>query len=150
MPRPEITPKTELAKRLRAARRAIGDPDRKKFAKALNISLNSLAYYERGDNEPTAATLLAYVRLCNISPEWLISGEGEMFARGGKKQLPPEESDINAVHLREAVRIVEKALLDSKLAADKKAELIQLVYTMLQQGKDADLLSRLIDLLRGT
>jgi len=148
MPRPEIKPKTELAGRLRAARRAMGDPDRKNFAKALNISFNSLAYYERGDNEPTAATLLAYMRLCNLSPLWLISGEGEMFNDGGKKPLPAKGTDINAAHLRDAVRIVDKALLDTRLAVDKKAELIQLVYTMLKHGGNAAPLSRIIDLLR--
>lgn len=148
MPRPEKEPKTDLAKRLREIRRATGNLSRDDFADALGISRNTLAFYERGDNEPAATTLLAYVRLYNVSSRWLLLGEGGMFDKGGKKDLPLDQKNIDAAHLENAVRIVEKALADTALAADKKAELIKLVSAQLKAGKETGPISRIIDLLR--
>nr|WP_284324863.1 helix-turn-helix transcriptional regulator [Cypionkella aquatica] len=79
MARPENEPKTPLAARLRSVRQALGDMDRDDLAAQLNVSKNSIAYYERGDRTPDADTLAAYSRLFNVNMNWVINGEGQMF-----------------------------------------------------------------------
>ncbi|WP_289034367.1 helix-turn-helix transcriptional regulator [uncultured Roseibium sp.] len=82
MARPENT-KTELGQRLRAFRKAVGDPSRDDFAKTLGLSFKSLGNYERGDSVPDANVLLAYRQTCHMNVDWLISGAGSMFLDGG-------------------------------------------------------------------
>lgn len=149
MPRPEIEPKTALAKRLRGIRLAVGDPDRRAFSRALGISPNSLAYYERGDNDPTATVLSAYISVFHISADWLMTGRGVMFPEGDENYFPSAKTDINAAHLQKAVKTVERALMDRELPADKKAELIKIVYAQIKAGKETGFVSYLISLLRG-
>lgn len=79
MARPEIEPKTALGARLREFRKKLGDPDREEVAKRLGVSKNTLASYERGETEPTAAVMAAYRREFGASLLWLVTGEGAMF-----------------------------------------------------------------------
>lgn len=78
--RPELPPKTPLASRLRAVRKALGDPDRSVLADKLGIAPASLANYERGDRVPDASVLLAYREHLGVDVNWLIADAGEIFA----------------------------------------------------------------------
>lgn len=102
MARPENS-KTELGQRLRAFRKALGDPNREEFSRKLKLSFKSLGNYERGDSVPDANVLLAYRQTFNMNVDWLITGAGNMFLDGGppstdnlsiEKQDPAVQSDI--------------------------------------------------------
>lgn len=84
--RPEVEPKTPLAARLREFRRAIGDPERDEFARAVGVSKTTLASYERGESEPTASVLFEYQKTYGANVLWLLSGEGQMT--GAIAQVP--------------------------------------------------------------
>lgn len=92
MSRPEHEPKTPLAARLREVRRQNGDPDRTKFAALLNVSKNTIAFYERGERTPDAKVLAAYNRCFNVNLNWLITGEK-------KESSTPQELDTNRLCL---------------------------------------------------
>lgn len=143
-----VKPKTELAMRLCEARLALGFGQRKQFALHLGVYPGTLGKYEIGLSEPQASFLALYKTICGISLDWLLTGEGSMFDKSGPKSPPLAEPDINTAYLQKAVHIVEKALVDSQLAAGKKAELIKLVYAMLKAGKETEPIGRLIDILR--
>jgi len=77
--RPESEPKTPLGSRLRQVRRELGDNRREEFAEQLEISKDSLALYERGENVPSATVLAEYHRKFGINLNWLATGQGGMF-----------------------------------------------------------------------
>nr|WP_245511016.1 XRE family transcriptional regulator [Martelella mediterranea] len=91
MARPEVEPKTPLARRLRDVRKALGDPERDELARAIGVSKNTLAAYERGETEPTATALNTYRKHCGVNVRWLVTGDGEMFEK--KNELPKEASE---------------------------------------------------------
>ncbi len=92
--RPEVEPKTPMAARLRAFRKAIGDPEREEFARAIGVSKTTLASYERGESEPTASVLFEYKKTYGANVLWLLSGEGEMT---GTVAQVPKTSDRDFV-----------------------------------------------------
>lgn len=88
--RPEKEPKTALGARLRSVRREAGYADRNAFAEVLEIAINTLASYERGDTAPDADVLARYRDRCGIDVNWLVSGDGEMFADPSKAREKPD------------------------------------------------------------
>lgn len=82
MARPEVEPKTELGKRLREVRLALGDPLRDDAARKLGVSKSSIANYERGERVPDASVLETYRRKYGVDINWLLTGDGKMFQRG--------------------------------------------------------------------
>lgn len=78
MARQEIF-KTELGRRLREVRTALGEQQRDDFANILGIHSRSVANYERGDNQPNSDVLLAYRQKLGVNVDWILTGEGEMF-----------------------------------------------------------------------
>ncbi|RVK13469.1 helix-turn-helix domain-containing protein [Sinorhizobium meliloti] len=94
MARPEIEPKTALGARLREFRKKLGDPDRDEIAKRLGVSKNTLASYERGETEPTAAVMAAYRREFGGSLVWLVTGEGPIFDDPSSAPAPTEAFDV--------------------------------------------------------
>lgn len=97
MARPEAAPKTALGSRLREIRRSLGDPDREEFATRLGVSKNTLASYERGETEPTASILAAYVSNFGVTTEWLVFGSGEFVSSG---RLMPARVDDQMVRIK--------------------------------------------------
>jgi transcriptional regulator with XRE-family HTH domain len=79
MARREHEPKTPVAARLREIRRALGDLDRADVAEALGVSKSTLAYYERGESEPTVSVLIAYRRHYGVNVDWVLTGQGAVF-----------------------------------------------------------------------
>ncbi|PIT70426.1 helix-turn-helix domain-containing protein [Bartonella tribocorum] len=80
MARPEVKPKTELAKRFRKVRHALGFTERKQFAEHIGITAGSIGTYEIGISEPTASALSKYQEICGVSLDWLVTGNDEMFS----------------------------------------------------------------------
>ncbi len=79
MGRPKKEPKTELAKRLREVRLALGFLECKQFADHLAVPESTMNNYETGLREPPVSMLVIYKNVCGVSVEWLATGEGEMF-----------------------------------------------------------------------
>lgn len=98
MARPEAAPKTALGSRLREVRRLLGDPDREDFAARLGVSKNTLAAYERGETEPTASILAAYVSNFRVPTDWLIFGEGDFGPSTSTMPVADEDRMVRIKH----------------------------------------------------
>jgi len=136
--RPEIEPKTPLGHRLREVRRHFGVEKREEFARTLDVSRETLAMYERGENVPTATVLAAYRGLYGISLEWLVTGEGEMFADPAKAPAPSRA--VNKQLMHKLARLAREARMEigggvhgetiTEDAADLYNELLTLVINI--------------------
>ncbi|WP_050763368.1 helix-turn-helix transcriptional regulator [Roseibium sp. TrichSKD4] len=80
--RPEKEPKTELGRRLRSVRAHLGNLERSDLAELFDVSVTTIAFYERGESEPTASILAGYKKHFGVSLDWLLAGEGAMFVGG--------------------------------------------------------------------
>lgn len=67
----------DLGERIRRVR---GYTSQEAFARQLGISKGALGCYERGVNCPNVEVILNISRLCHVSLEWLMTGEGSMTA----------------------------------------------------------------------
>lgn len=75
--------RTPLGQRLTAVREALGYSERKKFAVQLGIHAENLGGYERGDVRPDFDLLEVYKQMFSVNPDWLLTGDGEMFLLDG-------------------------------------------------------------------
>lgn len=135
MARAEKASKTALGDRLRSIRRTLGDPDRLVFSEKLGISKNSLAAYERGENEPAASTLGSYASIFGISVQWLVSGEGGMFLGNSAKINNAGTALLDRDVMKIAIEAVEEGLGGCAFPADKKAELILNGYDLILKDR---------------
>jgi transcriptional regulator with XRE-family HTH domain len=148
--RPEIEPKTPLAKRLRELRRGVGDPDRAAFAKALGLSTNSVSRYERGEQEPSYAAFAAYSAVFGANLNWLLTGEGEMFADPSKAPAKPEPRGIDPAVFRQVGRLVtrvykeEGVKLPPDAVLDEQADAYNALLARAEDPTDADELMALL------
>ncbi|WP_375693692.1 helix-turn-helix domain-containing protein [Bartonella sp. AP122HLJHH] len=136
MARPEVEPKTELAKRLREVRRILGNEERGIFAQRLNLQRNTLANYEIGAHEPPSSVINAYYTAYNINPHWLVTGEGEMFSDMAKaKAAGFKAPTIPAGLMKKLGRIAYTTYRDAniKLPPEDIAELAAELYKKLQE-----------------
>jgi transcriptional regulator with XRE-family HTH domain len=65
------------------------------LATSLGFKQSYISNIEKGRNEVTSNIVIAMYRLYNISPEWLITGQGEMMSRfthSGPPDFSPAES----------------------------------------------------------
>lgn len=58
-----------------------------KFAERIGLKQNSIALLESGKRMPSEQTILSICREFRVQPEWLRTGEGEMF----RKQTPKSQ-----------------------------------------------------------
>ncbi|WP_375683030.1 MULTISPECIES: helix-turn-helix transcriptional regulator [unclassified Bartonella] len=136
MARPEVEPKTELAKRLREVRRILGNEERGIFAQRLNLQRNTLANYEIGAHEPPSSVINAYYTAYNINPHWLVTGEGEMFSDMAKaKAAGFKPQTIPTGLMKKLGRIAYTTYRDAKikLPPEDIAELAAELYGKLQE-----------------
>ncbi|WP_375623861.1 helix-turn-helix domain-containing protein [Bartonella sp. TT119HLJHH] len=136
MARPELEPKTPLAKRLREIRRIYGNEERSIFAQRLNLQRGTLANYEIGAHEPTCSTINAYYTAYNINPHWLVTGEGEMFTDMAKaKTAGFKPQTIPAGLMKKLGRIAYTTYRDAKIKIPPEdiAELAAELYRKLQE-----------------
>ncbi|WP_273783866.1 helix-turn-helix domain-containing protein [Bartonella sp. AU15XJBT] len=136
MARPEVEPKTELAKRLREVRRILGNEERGIFAQRLNLQRNTLANYEIGAHEPPSSVINAYYTAYNINPHWLVTGEGEMFSDMAKaKAAGFKPQTIPTGLMKKLGRIAYTTYRDAKikLPPEDIAELAAELYRKLQE-----------------
>lgn len=66
--------------RMRKLRKQL-DLTQQEFADRIGMKRNTVANYETGRNEPSAAVISLICREFNVNENWLRSGEGEMFCK---------------------------------------------------------------------
>lgn len=143
MARPESEPKTPLAARLRALRKAVGDPDRDEVAGQIGVGKSTLASYERGESEPSASALAAYRNIFGANVLWIVSGEGEMFSDQAKAPAPSRPMDpelLEAIYKK--IEMVHRAA-ELKTPPHKLAVLAAEMYNELL-GRVADVRDKAI------
>ncbi|WP_375613733.1 MULTISPECIES: helix-turn-helix domain-containing protein [unclassified Bartonella] len=136
MARPELEPKTELAKRLREIRHTLGFTERKQFARHFEIPETTMRNYETGLREPPASILRIYKDRCGISLDWLVTGEGEMFSDMVKaKAAGFKAPTIPAGLMKKLGRIAYTTYRDAniKIPPEDIAELAAELYRKLQE-----------------
>lgn len=67
-----------LGERIKKVRKAL-DLTQQEFADRIGSKRNTVATYEMGRTEPSAAVISLVCREFNVSETWLRTGEGEMF-----------------------------------------------------------------------
>lgn len=124
-----MPPKTELAKRLREIRHALGDPERGAFAATVGVSKTTLASYERGESEPTASALASYQRQYGVNIAWVLTGDGAAFDDPPKNPAAAPMHAIDPglfravgrlvlkIYKEEGVKLPPDALLDEQAGA---------------------------------
>jgi transcriptional regulator with XRE-family HTH domain len=152
--KPENEPKTALGARLRLVRRQFGDPDREEFAGTLQISKNTLAYYERGERTPDANVLATYRDRFGVNMNWLIAGEGEMFADPSKASKVPGQP-LDEMLMRTLAQIAIRAhqrahlVLRQEDVAVEAASLYNELKEKADNINDAEEVSELLPWLEG-
>ncbi|MCD6039571.1 MAG: family transcriptional regulator [Gammaproteobacteria bacterium] len=69
----------DIAKRVRAARKAVGFKSAKDFASKYNIPLSTYSQHETGKRSINAELIINYSSYFQINPCWLLTGHGEPF-----------------------------------------------------------------------
>lgn len=146
MSRPEKEPETELAKRLRAVRKALGDEERGRFAIKLEIPKNTLAGYETGISEAPTSIIEKYNSLFGVDIPWLVTGKGEMFANTSDNcQSSIGMAFLNRAAMKMAIEAVEEGLNGRSLSSNRKADLILAAYDLLlTDNSNKDSIIRLV------
>lgn len=67
-----------IGERIRDARKS-SKKTQKEFAQALDMSENYIWQIEKGQRDPSERTLNDICRIFGINPDWLHTGEGDMF-----------------------------------------------------------------------
>lgn len=91
----------DIAKRVRAARKAAGFKAAKDFATQYHIPLSTYSQHETGKRSINAELILNYSSYLNINPCWLLTGSGEPFFSENQK-------DKKAIIERETFSISHK------------------------------------------
>ncbi|WP_375648288.1 helix-turn-helix domain-containing protein [Bartonella sp. MU70NMGDW] len=155
MARPELEPKTPLAKRLREVRLALGFTERKQFAKHFEIPETTMRNYETGLREPPASIMRIYKDRCGISLDWLVTGEGEMFSDMAKaKAAGFKAPTIPAGLMKKLGRIAYTTYRDAKIKlppediAELAAELYGKLQELVQDINDTEEVELILPLLK--
>src|SRR4051812_36151627 len=69
----------DIAKRVRAARKAAGYKSAKEFANRYKIPLSTYSQHETGKRSINAELIINYSSYFTINPCWLLTGNGEPF-----------------------------------------------------------------------
>ena len=118
-----------IGERLRDAR---GAESRDIFSPKCGVSRSTLANYETGISDPPHGFLVKILELRqNINPLWLFIGEGPM-ERPADPQPANAAKSLDLSLLEDILAAVEEHLCKGqlRLAPDKKAKLITILYDM--------------------
>jgi len=71
---------TKLARRIREARLSKGF-DQAKLAAKIDVATRTVQRWENGEQVPDSNYLMRIARMAGVTAHWLLTGEGDMFAR---------------------------------------------------------------------
>lgn len=101
-----------LGERIKKVRRT-ADLTQQEFADRIGSKRNTVATYEIGRTDPSAAVISLVCREFNISEKWLRTGEGEMFVPTPKTSLDNLIAEFNLGELEKQI-ILEFVQLEEK------------------------------------
>jgi transcriptional regulator with XRE-family HTH domain len=116
----------EIAKRLRAARKAAGFKSAKSFASKNDIPLSTYSQHETGKRSISAELILNYSRHFQVHPYWLLTGEGEPY-------FDDTHQDQKVIIEKETFSISSSAKLNEKLNEYRRAD-VELLKKILLKG----------------
>jgi len=116
-----------------------GKLDQGEMSARFGIHLTSYGRYERGERSPDLEFIDKVCRTFNVSPTWLILGEGPMSLNEVREPAPvAPASPLDHELLRHVIEGVEDGLSRRRLTLppDKKARLIDLLYEHFHKIKE--------------
>lgn len=125
-----------FGERIKKVRKAL-DLTQQEFADRIGSKRNTVATYEMGRTEPSAAVASLICREFNVSEEWLRTGIGEMFTQ--REPQPLEDLLTQLIRGRDitgADRILVKNFLE--LPENSRQEVITFISKCAQEIADAD------------
>lgn len=99
--------------------------------------------YEKGTSEPPFTAMAALCKAANVRLEWLATGEGEMHHSTGNRMVRDDPAQpasaggsqpLRQQDLTMALQLAAEALGDRVLPPAKHAELVILIYELLEEG----------------
>lgn len=117
-----------FSERLRLIR---GKKSRAEFSKITGISERALVNYEHGITSPNIEVAAKICLECNISPQWLLLGEGTMSAGDSTNKTKV----ATVIHFDPAVQLVVDAAKEVGIKLSKKQQdaVVKIVKEELQQ-----------------
>lgn len=113
------------------------------MAEALGIAQRTYASYERDERIPDAEVLARLVD-AGWNVNWLLTGEGperlpefaDPDTAAGRASAPPQPGlvGVRVESLRLALQLADEALAGRTLDSAHKAELVSLIYELLEEG----------------
>lgn len=124
--------------RLIAIMQYIKAPSQRRFAENIGISFSKFQSYQRGSLPGIDVLNIILSNIPEISPEWLISGTGEMIKKKVKQSLVETSEDVET--LIEVVKNQKDEIQELKAMLKEKdkqlGELIQTNLMLLVREKD--------------
>jgi len=119
-----------IGTRISAAADAIGS--RKKAAEVGRVSTDSLQRYIRDENMPPFDVAARLCSAAGIRMEWLATGQGSKFAKDETHVAVSQP--LRREDLILALQLAAETLGDRQLEPPKHAELVVLIYELLEEG----------------
>lgn len=110
-----------MNERIKRLRKALGFTQQE-FAERIGVKRNTIAQYEIGRNKPIDSIINLICREYNVSPEWLQTGEGEMFQ-------PAPQNELEALTQKYKLTAADKVLIEKyiKLNPDSRKTIIDFI-----------------------
>lgn len=110
-----------MNERIKRLRKALGFTQQE-FAERIGVKRNTIAQYEIGRNKPIDSIINLICREYNVSPEWLQTGEGEMFQ-------PAPQNELEALTKRYGLTAADKVLVEKyiNLNPDSRKTIIDFI-----------------------
>ena len=104
------------------------------FAREAGVSETVFRKYLAGTSEPTRPALVAMARAGGVNVGWLAAGDGEM--RGNPPQTASDSGSqpLRRDELMMALQLAAEALDGKVLPPAKHAELVTIIYELLEEG----------------
>lgn len=98
----------------------------------MGVSSAALQRYIKGENEPPFSALARLCVAAGASLDWLTTGKGDM--RVGNTAPPTGSQSVRQEMLMLALQLANEALGEKELPPAKHAELVSLIYELLEEG----------------
>jgi transcriptional regulator with XRE-family HTH domain len=108
MPRKKASKPSTVAERLASAREAAGLSSAQ-LARRLGVQTRTLTGWENGRSEPRANRLFMLAGVLDVTPAWLIGGEGTV-PPGGRDEITLLQGELKRLrsHHEETGRLIER------------------------------------------
>ena len=88
------------------------------FAKELDVALSTVASVENGTREISKSVMKVLIEKYNVSANWLLTGEGEMFATSSNTEVATKEQITNIPIIKNKIEKSQEIVLNNKEIID--------------------------------